>query len=76
MAKVLPVTDPDEAVSLFRAGLLMWRGTGCDPETLVEGRSERSIRLHAPGCSFGGLVILVEEDEEGDSPTANKVSKD
>lgn len=69
MAKVLPVTDPDEAASLFRAGILLWRGNGCDPEPLVDGWVEDAIRIHATNSHYGSLVILVEEDDEGASPT-------
>lgn len=84
MAKVLPVTDPDEAVSLFLAGVLMWQGNSDDPEKLVPGWNVEGVRRWAGVNSFGRFVILVEEDEGGsptasvecDSTTANEVSKD
>lgn len=69
MAKVLPVTDPDEAVSLFLAGILMWQGNADDPEKLAWGWNVEGVRKWARVNAYGRFVILVEEDDEGDSPT-------
>ena len=44
MAKVIPVTDPDEAVSLFLAGILMWQSAACAPEKLVQGWTVEGVR--------------------------------
>lgn len=71
MAKVIPVTDPDEAASLFLAGILMWQSAACAPEKLVQGWSVEEVRKWAGVNAFGRFVILVEDDEEDASPTAS-----
>lgn len=63
MAKVLPVTDPDEAVSLFLAGILMWQQSDAgDPEKLVQGWTVEGVRGSAGVNTFGRFVILVEDN--------------
>jgi hypothetical protein len=64
MAKVIPVTDPDEAVSLFLAGILMWQGNGGAPEKLVPGWVVEEVRKWVGVDTFGRFVILSEEDDE------------
>jgi hypothetical protein len=63
MAKVIPVTDPDEAVSLFLAGILMWQRAACAPEKLVQGWTVEGVRGSCVVNEFGRFVILGEEDD-------------
>ena len=63
MAKVIPVTDPDEAVSLFLAGILMWQSAACAPEKLVQGWTVEEVRGSCVVNKFGRFVIRGEEDD-------------
>lgn len=69
MGRVVRVTDPEEAVRLFEAGMLYWHcAEGVVP--LGQAWAPHNIRDEIKFYpSRHCLVYIVEEDEEGDSPT-------
>lgn len=58
-SRVVTITDPDEAVRLFRAGLLLFYHTGT-VHPLLSGWEESSIRKAAVDKH---VAMLIEEDD-------------
>lgn len=59
-SRIVTITDPDEAVSLFRAGLLMLNYLG-DVRPLSCTWTAKKIATY--GAGSGCLAILIEEDD-------------
>ena len=59
--RIVKITDPDEAVTLFRAGLLLFYNGRSGVHPLVRGWNESGIRKAAVGKHMAMLI------EEGDS---------
>ena len=58
-SRIVAITDPDEAVRLFRAGLLLFYHTGT-VHPLLPGWEESSIRKAAVDKH---VAMLIEEDD-------------
>ena len=58
-SRIVTITDPDEAVRLFRAGLLLFYHTGT-VHPLLSGWKESSIRKAAVNKH---AAMLIEEDD-------------
>lgn len=59
-SRVVTITDPDEAVSLFRAGLLVFKyGDIVQPL----GKSWKDYEIATFGVRGGCLAMLIEEDD-------------
>lgn len=74
MAKLVQVTDVEEALTYWKSGMLMCRGgkrKWGDYSVWHEDRELRPMVRAALDNEMGGW-ILVEDDGEGDSPTASK----
>lgn len=74
MAKLVQVTDVEEALTYWKSGMLMCRGGKRKWGDYSGWREDSGIRSMVRTCldnEIGGW-ILVEEDGEGDSPTASK----
>lgn len=59
-SRVVTITDPDEAVRLFRAGLLVFNYCG-DVRPLARTWTVNEIATF--GASGGCLAMLIEEDD-------------
>jgi len=74
MAKLVQVTDVEEAITYWKNGMLMCRGgkrKWGDYSVWHEDRELRPMVRAALDNEMGGW-ILVEDDGEGDSPTASE----
>lgn len=69
MGRVVRVTDPEEAVRLFEAGMLYWHFGPTGEMLPVTTWSASDIRCEVRNHTRHHLSYIVEEDEEGDSPT-------
>ena len=70
MGRVVRVTDPEEAVRLFEAGMLYWHYAGVGVVPLGPVWEPHNIRDEVKFYpSRHCLVYIVEEDEECDSTT-------
>lgn len=58
--RIVKITDPDEAVTLFRAGLLMFYNGRAGVHPLLPEWEESGIRKAAVGKH---MAMLVEEDD-------------
>lgn len=58
-SRIVTITDPDEAVTLFRAGLLLFYNGGII-YPLLPGWGESSIRTAVVGKH---MAMLIEEDD-------------
>ena len=65
-SRIVTITDPDEAVSLFRAGLLVFNSVG---KVLPLARTWTVNEIATIGVAGGCLAMLIEED---DSPIGNE----
>lgn len=59
-SRIVTITDPDEAVRLFRAGLLVFNYFG-DVRRLARTWTANDIATF--GASGGCLAMLIEEDD-------------
>ena len=68
MGRVVRVTDPEEAVRLFEAGMLYWHyAEGVVP--LGQAWAPHNIRDDIKFYPSRHCLVYIVEDEEGDSPT-------
>jgi len=59
-SRIVTITDPDEAVRLFRAGLLVFNYFG-EVRRLARTWTAKKIATYVAGS--GCLAILIEEDD-------------
>lgn len=67
MGRIVRVTDPEEAVRLFEAGMLYWHFTPSNALLPVMTWSASDIRCEVRNHTRHHLSYIVEEDEECDS---------
>lgn len=66
-SRVVTITDPDEAVRLFRAGLLVFNSVG---KVRPLARTWTVNEVATIGAACGCMAILIEEDDS--LPEENK----
>lgn len=78
MAKLVQVTGVEEAITYWKNGMLMCRGGRDSWQDYSIWHNDGELRhmVRAALDNEMGGWILVEDDGEGDSTTANEVSKD
>ena len=59
-SRIVTITDPDEAVSLFRAGILVFNWCG---EVRPLATTWTAEEIATFGVSGGCLAMLIEEDD-------------